>query len=372
MSLPTKVVVGAYALSGTDQYTPIAKSTSSHNTSVNSPTISITTIYANSLVLDSPAIYGGATLSSPTCTQQWNINVGGLEPPHKITGASSSKTQATPGSVTCSWTASVGELWDDVAIEVKASSGVTGLLIPLYTNPGPTGLGSGWQDAINVKNSHPNLPMYVIINPDNGPLEVANQTSGDTNFITGIQKLQSAGIKVLGYVWTGYGSPHNSATCCPYNIPKGNITQWHNLYSNVTGVFFDGMAYQNTTAVTYYQNLTSYAKSLGMTYTVGNPGIGTLSNYVGTVDNIVIWESNAMPPISQLDTNTFSHAYDKHNFSFLSFAQSPIPSSSTINNDAGDVGLMYITDDGGITDVDQNPWDQIATYLSTLAAVLDR
>ena len=114
----TSVVVGAYSLSGVDQTSPIPTSTTNHNTVSNSPTISITTQYPNSMVLDLPSIYGGVTLGSPTCTQGWDVNV-----QNAITGASSSTVQAKAGSATCSWTASQsGDLWDDAAIEVKASS----------------------------------------------------------------------------------------------------------------------------------------------------------------------------------------------------------------------------------------------------------
>src|SRR5947209_4350816 len=121
MSGPTAVVVGAYSFSGVDQTNPIPTTATNHNTASSSPTISITTANANSWVVDSPSIYGGKTLGSPTCTQQWDINIASA-----ITGASSSTVQVLPGSVTCSWTASPsGDLWDDIAIEVKAAVGNT-------------------------------------------------------------------------------------------------------------------------------------------------------------------------------------------------------------------------------------------------------
>ncbi len=114
----TSAVVGAYSLSGVDQTNPIPTSMTNHTAASSSPTISITTQYPNSLVLDLPSIYGGSTLGSPTCIQQWDVNV-----PNEITGASSSTVQAKAGSVSCNWTASQGgDLWDDAAIEVKASS----------------------------------------------------------------------------------------------------------------------------------------------------------------------------------------------------------------------------------------------------------
>lgn len=110
-------VVGAYAFSGVDQTTPIPTNAINHGSG--NPTISITTQYSNSWVLDSPSIYGQSTLSNPTCTQHWNIQVSSIT----VTGASSSKSTTSPGSVTCGWTSSVGgNGWDDVAIEVKASN----------------------------------------------------------------------------------------------------------------------------------------------------------------------------------------------------------------------------------------------------------
>ena len=110
---PTAAVVGAYAFSGVSQTNPIPTSAKYHNTTPNSPKVSITTQFQNSWVLDLPSIWGGVTLGSPSCTQQWDVNV-----PNAITGASSSTTAASPGTVTCSWTASGGDTWDDVAIEL--------------------------------------------------------------------------------------------------------------------------------------------------------------------------------------------------------------------------------------------------------------
>jgi hypothetical protein len=113
---PTSVVVGAYSFSGVDQANPIPTAVSNHNTVASSPTISIVTAFPNDWVLDSPSIWGGVTLGSPSCAQSWNINI-----PSAITGASSSKIAQSPGTVTCGWTASSADSWDDVAIEIKAS-----------------------------------------------------------------------------------------------------------------------------------------------------------------------------------------------------------------------------------------------------------
>ena len=109
---PTAAVVGAYSFSGVSQSSPIPTAATNHNTAAGSPSVSISTQYPNSWVLDLPSIYG-----SPSCTQQWDANM-----PGAITGASSSTIAGSPGQVSCGWTASNGgDLWDDVAIELAAS-----------------------------------------------------------------------------------------------------------------------------------------------------------------------------------------------------------------------------------------------------------
>jgi hypothetical protein len=113
MTGATSVVVGAYALSGVDQTNPIPTSATAHGTS-GTPGVSMTTQFPNSKVLESTSMYGDVTLGSPTCAKSWAINM-----PGAVTGASSSKTQASPGSVSCAWTASASDKWDDAAIEIQ-------------------------------------------------------------------------------------------------------------------------------------------------------------------------------------------------------------------------------------------------------------
>ncbi|MDE1829115.1 MAG: fibronectin type III domain-containing protein [Thaumarchaeota archaeon] len=121
MGGPTSTVVGAYAFSGVDQTNAIPVSVTKHNTSASNPTISIATTYPNDWVLDLPSIYGGSTLGSPTCTQEWNLNVRNLATGN-ITSASSSAMVSSPSTYTCGWTASIAELWDDIAIELRTAT----------------------------------------------------------------------------------------------------------------------------------------------------------------------------------------------------------------------------------------------------------
>lgn len=114
MSGSTSAVVGAYALSGVNQANPLPTTKASNNTVASSPTITLTTQFANSKVIDLPSIFGGVMLSSPTCVQHWNVNL-----PNAITGASSAKNIPSPSATTCSWIATSGDFWDDVAVEVR-------------------------------------------------------------------------------------------------------------------------------------------------------------------------------------------------------------------------------------------------------------
>ncbi|MGI0094713.1 MAG: fibronectin type III domain-containing protein [Nitrosotalea sp.] len=219
MSGATSAVVGAYSFSGVDQTTPIPTSTTNHNsaTVASSPTISITTKNPNSMVLDLPSIYGGVTLGSPTCTQQWDTNI-----PSAITGASSSAAQATAGSVSCNWTASgSGDSWDDAAIEIKSSgTGTT------PTAPGsPTGLTASAisTSQINLSWTAPSnnggsaITGYKIErSTDSGTTWstlVANSASTSTTYSdTGLAASTTYTYRVSAINSVGTGSPSNTAS----------------------------------------------------------------------------------------------------------------------------------------------------------------
>jgi len=116
MNGPTSVVVGAYSFSGVDQVNPLPTTATRHSIGLSSPKVSITTASPDDWVVDSASIWGGVTLASPTCTPQWDINL-----PSRITGASSLTFAPLPGTVNCGWTASSGDQWDEVAVELKVS-----------------------------------------------------------------------------------------------------------------------------------------------------------------------------------------------------------------------------------------------------------
>jgi len=220
----------------------------------------------------------------------------------------------------------------------------TGIIVPLYSYPG-----SYWNQVIQAKNAHPSVPIVAIVNPNSGP-----GSSVDSTYVSSIKQLQSAGITVLGYVYTSYGSRSTSAA-------EADITSYHNWY-NVNGIFFDEMS--NVSGYeSYYSTLTQYVKSHGMTMTVGNPGTDTLSSYVGTVDNLVIYESPGLPTISNLAG--WHTSYAKSNFSMIAFGVG-LPTQSYVTSTTSDVSYIYATDDNL-----PNPYDTIPSYFGSLVAELD-
>ncbi|HEV2192907.1 MAG TPA: spherulation-specific family 4 protein, partial [Nitrosopumilaceae archaeon] len=220
----------------------------------------------------------------------------------------------------------------------------TGVMIALYTYPGST-----WDAIAQAKSAHPSVPIVAIINCCNGP-----GTSQDSNYVTGIQKLHSAGVIVIGYVDTLYGARNTS-------IVKSEINAWKSFY-NIDGIFFDEMA--NTSGLeTYYSNLSQYAKSLGYTMTVGNPGTDTLPSYIGTVDDMMIYESPGLPAWSTLQG--WHTSYNKSNFSMIAFGISSL-NQSFITSASNYVGYIYITDNNL-----PNPYNTVPSYFGNEVAMLD-
>src|SRR2546426_630056 len=114
----------------------------------------------------------------------------------------------------------------------------------------------------------------------------------------------------------------------------------------------------------YYSTLTNYAKSTyGDTLIIGNPGTSTIQSYVGTVDNIIIYESQGLPSISTLQSRTFGLA--KSGFCFDAYGVGTLDPTYAAQASQY-VGCMQITDDSG-----SNPYDTLPSYLSSEIAALD-
>ena len=219
----------------------------------------------------------------------------------------------------------------------------TGIMIPLYTYPGST-----WTNVIAVQNANPGVPIVAIINPNSGP-----GATMDPNYVSGILNLQAAGVTVIGYVPTGYGSRSIAAV-------ESMVNDYKSWYP-VTGIFFDEMS-NMVGYESYYSTLNAYAKSLGFAYTVGNPGADTIPSYIGTVNTIVIYENQGLPSLSSLEG--WHSQYGKGNFAMMAYGVQSI-NQSYPSTASPHVGYIYITD----AEL-PNPYDALPPYLAVVASAL--
>ena len=224
---------------------------------------------------------------------------------------------------------------------VEALATQTGIIVPLYSYPGEI-----WDDLIKEKNLHPSVPIIAIINPDSGP------GVRDPNYVAGIKKLQSAGIIVLGYVYT-----QKIDTV----IIKNHIYDYKNWY-NIDGIFFDQMSNVSGNEI-FYSNLNNYAKSIGLNYTVGNPGTDTLPTYIGTVDNLVIYDDSNLPLISSL--GGWHTNFTRNNFSIVSYGVDDI-NKTYVENAAKHVQYMYVTNS-----TLPNPFGTLPKYFDNLMGMIE-
>ena len=166
--------------------------------------------------------------------------------------------------------------------------------------------------------------------------------------------LRSAGITVLGYVYTSYAARNISAVIADINSYKA----WY----AVNGIFFDEMSNVPGNEA-YYSSLSAYAKSIGLSLTFGNPGASVPASYVGTVDCIVIYESQGLPSSSSVATWTMGMA--KNNFAMIAYGVNQLDRSS-MSSLTSHVSYVYVTD-GSLP----NPYSALPGYFANLVTALD-
>lgn len=148
------------------------------------------------------------------------------------------------------------------------------ILIPLYSYPNGQ-YSSEWDKLINFQTKK---EVVVIINPDNGP---GNQK--DDNFGEKIKILKNKGFKVIGYVYTNYGSRD-------LNQVYKDIDSWFSFYPDINGIFLDEVVDKNQT---YYSKIADYIKSKNnLLLTVGNPGTEVNLSYLSIFDRLIVFENS--------------------------------------------------------------------------------
>ena len=219
-------------------------------------------------------------------------------------------------------------------------------IVPAYFYPSGGGLTGYWAD-LNAAAAR--IPVTAIMNPGSGP-----GTFQNSDYVSAVNNLRTAGGKVIAYVSTSYGS--RSST-----VVKADIDKYVNWY-NIDGIFFDEMTNSGTNGtLNYYGDLYDYVKAINPTWEVmGNPGTSTTESYLTrpVADSLLVFEN--------VGANYPGYTPSSWNFNYDPGAIGHLVHTTASQSDMlayldlavqRNAGQVYITND-----VLGNPWDTLPSY----------
>ena len=245
----------------------------------------------------------------------------------------------------------VGPLATTLHAESDTAPQRLSLLVPAYSYPGGQGIGF-WHQLIA---SADQVPIVAIANPASGPGKTA-----DANYVRIISKAQAAGIRVIGYVPTGYAKRDA-------NSVQRDIDLWRAFYPSVEGIFFDEQS-SGVEHVSYYKRLSGYARAnFASSLIVSNPGTICAPEYArqNLFDVICVFENRqgyerfAVPDSLRPENKT--------QFAALPHTQADATTAIRYLTDSPGKGITYayVTHDSL-----PNPWDELANYWAAEVAVV--
>ena len=238
------------------------------------------------------------------------------------------------------------------------TAGVQHIGVPAYFNPST----SYWTQ---LDQSAPAVGI-AIANPDNGP-----STAFDQSYANAIQAATAAGVKVIGYVDTGYFGTTGRATRGGLTTTTAWTTQaeadvddWYSWYGSygLAGIFFDDALNDcgtDNAHVALYQAVGDYVKQHHAgAMTADNPGAPADQCYSSAADILVMFEgtyasyTSWTPPaweLSSSNPNQFWHlVYDTP-------TQANMENAVSLSKQRN-AGYLYVTNDNL-----PNPWDTLPT-----------
>jgi hypothetical protein len=217
------------------------------------------------------------------------------------------------------------------------------IAIPDYITPSPTWDG-GASPPVNI----------VVANVDSGP-----GTTQESNYVTAIDQAQAAGITVLGYVWTDYGSE-------PTATVEAEVNTWQSVYG-VTSIFFDGAA-TSASEEGYYQTISDYVHVNSGALVMLNPGGIPAEGYLNFADIINIFEGDPTSYDSYTPPSWVAD-YAPSRFSNIIYdAQGEATMAAVLSRSQGlGAGYVYITD-GSLP----NPYSALPSYWSDETALINQ
>jgi hypothetical protein len=187
-------------------------------------------------------------------------------------------------------------------------------------------------------------PQIAVMNPASGP-----GTASNSQYVSAVRTAQAAGITVIGYVHTSYGSRSLSTV-------KSEIDSYYRWY-RVNGIFVDE-ASTNCRSESYYATLNSYVKAKGGTArTILNPGTQTNECYVPAADVLLTFEDSFSHYVTSYSAPSWVTRYAPSHFWHLIYAtpMSGLAQAISLSKTRG-AGYVYVT-----PDTLPNPYDTLPT-----------
>ncbi|WP_285576581.1 spherulation-specific family 4 protein [Actinoallomurus iriomotensis] len=245
-------------------------------------------------------------------------------------------------------------------VPARASAGVQHLAVPAYFDPGGSPGSTYWT---RLAQGAPAVGISVA-NPGSGP-----GTAFDQSYANAIRAAAQAGVRVIGYVDTGYfgttgrttrgGQTSTSAWTAQV---EGDVDNWYRWYGGygLAGIFFDdaqnvcgtGNAYVNL-----YIAVGSYTKQHHAgALTVDNPGAAADQCYSSAADVLVMFEGTYAAYTSWSAPSWELSSADPNRFWHLVYATSTRAAmeNAVALSEQRNAGYLYVTDD----DL-PNPWDTL-------------
>ena len=159
-----------------------------------------------------------------------------------------------------------------IAGVVARAAAAESIAVPAYFYPG--GTPTYWTQLDQAAPG-----ALAVVNPDSGP-----GSAPDLNYVGAVKSAEAAGITVVGYVYTNYGSRSSQAV-------ESDVNKYYNWYS-ADGIFFD-QASTSCANESYYAQLNNYVKAKGgLARTVLNPGTQTNQCYASAADTLLTFEGS--------------------------------------------------------------------------------
>lgn len=235
------------------------------------------------------------------------------------------------------------------------------VLVPAYWFPSAS---SPWGSLTSATTRRPGVTVNAILNPNNGIF-----TTADAAFVTAATAFANAGGKLLGYVYTGYGTGSRSLADI-----KANVDAYLSLYGRglISGIFLDEMA-SDASRLAFYREIHAYIKGRDATLrVVGNPGLIPAAGYAAVADVLVTFEDTGAAYASYDPRTAATWLYTlpnsaqamlAHGVATCAAMQTALTNARSARNNAG---LVYATDDVFSTTPSRNPWDTLPGYFDTL------